>query len=39
MLKNQHLMHKVINCSSFPSRSSENICSDSGGAKEKGKTG
>jgi hypothetical protein len=32
-------MHKVqdYNYSSFTSRSSENICSKSGGAKEKGK--
>jgi hypothetical protein len=38
MLKKQHLRFKT-NYSSFTSRSSENICSNSGGAKEKGKTG
>jgi hypothetical protein len=38
--KTQHLMHKVRgnNCSSCTCRSSENICSSSGSAQEKGKT-
>jgi len=39
-VETQHLMHKVRgNCTSCTCSSSENICSSSGGAQEKGKTG
>jgi hypothetical protein len=36
----QHLMHMVTgDCGSCTCRSNEHICSSSGGAQEKGKTG